>query len=146
MAAAAVCCYVVEVRAPASRRDRQLAWGWWVVAAAFTLLSLDELGSLHERVGEVSRLNLFAGRLISWVGVLAFPIAAVALLLLLFAWTRMRRSPSAFFLFVLGVLLLLTVPLQEHAEFSIPRMAGKAAEQLPRRRPPGYLVLEEGTR
>lgn len=107
----------------ADRRGRRCAHrphGWLVGAAMFALLSLDEAGSLHERINLLEATVGLPGALRinspGWVGVLAIPIGLAGAFLLAFAWCRVRRDPVAFVLMSTGTLLFLSVPIQEHIE------------------------------
>ena len=132
-------CWLLDRRYGRSRRDRLLGHGWVIVALLFAGLSLDEMGSLHERLPELLDVQLFQLR--NWVGVLIIPIAIIGLFLLAFAWFHVRQSRAASGLMILGVLLFLSVPLQEHLEhLSYEAAAGLAGYQ----RPALLLVLEEG--
>ncbi|MDQ3556935.1 MAG: hypothetical protein M3409_09180 [Gemmatimonadota bacterium] len=136
----AIATFFLDVRGSATPRDRRLAYGWWVIAALFAALSLDELGSLHERIGLLPGFNAFEDHLTDWVGVFALPTAAVALFLALFAWARLRRSWGAVAFFCGGLLLFLTVPFQEQMEAVLRESADPGLY----RRTPFHLVLEEG--
>jgi hypothetical protein len=96
-------------------------WGWLIVLAAFAGLSLDELGSLHERLGMLHRAGADAS---GWVYVLVVPIAAVALFMTAFAWFHLRRVPAAAGCFVLGTALFLSDPVFELIEMSLLRTGG----------------------
>jgi len=119
-----------------------LSLGWLILAAIFLLLSLDELGSLHERLGAL-RTSAPPGSVEraprGWVVLLALPIAVTAAFMTTFAWFRLRRCVPAFLLMVAGVLLFLTIPAQEVLEISLFSINGES------RRPPALSVLEEGT-
>lgn len=118
----------------------RLRLGWLALAAAFTLLSLDEIGSLHERVGMIVALNaasLAPGstQAVGWVYLLAVPIGAAALFMLVFAWMRFRRAPAAFALLAAGVLLYVSDPFLELLEQTLQQgTLGMLAQR----------VLEEG--
>src|SRR6185503_7449587 len=124
------------------RRERWLARAWIAVALVFALLSLDELGSLHERIGGVPSLNLVSGVEVGWVYILALPIALVGAGLLAFAWIRLRKHPLVCVLFAAGTLLYLAVPLLEHGENLVHEAAGWADDV---KRPVFDFVREEGT-
>jgi len=70
-----------------------LSLGWLILAAIFLLLSLDELGSLHERLGAL-RTSAPPGSVEQaprgWVVLLALPIAVTAAFMTTFAWFRLR--------------------------------------------------------
>ena len=136
---AAATCFALERRTPAGRG--LLSIGWLILAGVFLLLSLDELGSLHERIGAVRGVGSSAGESAppGWVVLLAPPIGVVAAFMAAFARARLRRFPAACALMLLGVALFLTVPLQELIEISLFSTLGAS------RRPALLSVLEEGT-
>ena len=115
--AAAGLAFVLERRIRRRAPDRTLAWGWLIVAGTFATLSLDEVGSFHERVGMIRHGAAAMG----WVYVLLLPIAAVGLFMLVFAYVRLRHAPAAAALFVAGTALFLSDPLFELAEMSMLR-------------------------
>ena len=95
---------------------KKLAGGWLIVSALFLLLSFDEMGSLHERIGMLSFLNPSGEGAMGWVVVLAIPIAAVTIYLAAFGWMRMRAVPHALLLFGMSLALLAANPLMELIE------------------------------
>ena len=104
-------------------------------------LSADEMGSLHERAlmlisvwrgGDGSSLKLLVGT----VGAL---IALPGFYFLLLLW---RQSRSALVLFLLAVVCLASVPMQETLEIAA---FNHAADQATFVRPIGLMVLEEGS-
>jgi len=116
----------------AGNRRHNLSWAsaWLVIAAALAALSLDEIGSLHERV------ELIKG----WPGrALISGIAAVyglAVAYSLFILYRSHVFASSARLISISVALLVTVPVQEYIQGQLTW--------------PGYLdvlrvVVEEGT-
>lgn len=117
--------------------ETALRGGWLIVAAAFAGLSLDELGSLHERLG---MLRYGGNHAAGWVYVLLIPIAAVGIFMLAFAWLRLRRVPAAAALFALGTILFLSDPVFELAEMSLLR-AGMGNDLAIHN---ALLVIEEG--
>lgn len=143
VAAACVVAFALDRRrVPGTRGARQLLdYGWIVLAAAFVALSLDEIGSFHERIGMVPVLNRASvmphqTTAAGWVVILALPIAAFALFMLAFGWLRLRRVPAALALLVGGVVLYLCDPLLEVLEQAV-KDRGGALLLLER-------VLEEG--
>ena len=103
-----------------SRQSRGvMRWGWLLVAAAFLTLSLDEIGSFHERVGMIRYLSPSHDRAMGWMFVLAIPIALVALFLLGFAWLHVRRAAGAFWWMAAGVVMFCANPIVEIAEMSL---------------------------
>jgi hypothetical protein len=151
VAAAMLLCFVLdrqEERLDAAVRPgtpaRVLTFGWLLLSLVFALLSLDELGSLHERIEDlpwVAALLPAVGGLGAWVAVLAIPIAVVGAGMLAFGWTRVRESPAAALCMTGAVLLFLSVPVQEHFEGGMRFASGEGRAW---RRPPIHAVAEEG--
>jgi hypothetical protein len=120
-----------------------LRFGWLGVATAFVLLSFDEIGSFHERVGTVGAFGGSAERPMEWVYVLAVPIALVAGFLAAFAWLHVRASPTAFWLIISGVALFAANPAVERVEMLL-LDRGAAADTPERLLHDVLLVFEEG--
>lgn len=140
VALAMTACFLVDREAGSGvHADASLAdYGWLMCAAVFVVLSLDELGSVHERIFFISAIPRVAG-LHGWTSVLAVPIGIVAAGLLWFAAVRVRRQPMAAFLMVLGILLFVSIPVQEHLE--VAKYYGADGD----RRPTWMFVAEEGS-
>lgn len=135
VAIAAVVAYALDRRHSHTGLERVVETGWLVIAACFALLSLDEIGSLHERLGMVTRGGSAAR---GWVYVLAVPIGVIGLLLAAFAWLRLRRAPAAAAFFVAGIALFLSNPVMELIEMSLLHGGGSM------RIHDTLLVVEEG--
>ncbi|WP_132055796.1 hypothetical protein [Pseudocnuella soli] len=120
--------------------QRVVSVGWLFMAAIFFLLSFDEMGSVHETIGDTS---VFA-TLSNGSGWFLFEILVglVGLLMVAFGWMRLRRVPLALVLFFAGVLMYLSNPFQEKLEINSYR---SAADPLLWKRPLGLLLLEEGS-
>lgn len=114
-----ILCLVVDGQDRESVRQGYLRYGWLLCAAIFTLLSLDEIGSLHERIGMMAVLNPLADHGLGWAKALALPIGFVALFMIAFSWVHLRRSPWTFYLMILGVVLFIVNPLFEVVEMAI---------------------------
>ena len=127
-------CYALDVRGRKSRGDRFLSWGWVLLAGLFCLLSLDEEGSFHERLGAVPGMNQF--------DVFVFPMVGVGLFLLMFAWARLRTSWLTLALLTLGFLTYLSVPIQERAEAVLEHSGMYSATW---HTPTRDVVIEEGS-
>jgi hypothetical protein len=140
VALAAVLAFATEMGTTANIREKwrlsPFSWGWLLVAAAFVALSLDELGSLHERIGMISR----GGGARGWVYVLALPILGVAAFMAAFAWVRLRQVPAALGLFAAGIALFLSNPIFEVFEMRLLH-AGRGADLIVHNT---LLVVEEG--
>lgn len=134
----AVLCAVAWRADPRSPADGGpvLPVGWLFLVGVFALLSLDEVGSLHERISGDPALAIGTPST-DWVKLLALPIAGVALLMGGFALANLRRRPLPFALLILSVILFAAVPLQEELELS-ERVAGE-------HRAVFEALLEEGT-
>lgn len=117
-------------------------WGWVLVGFVFVALSLDEIGSYHERIGMVTALSPSGDRAVGWVWVFAVPIVVVATFLLGFAWLHVRRAPGAFWWMAAGVLLFAADPLFEMAEMAL--FHGAPVGTPERRLHDILVVLEEG--
>jgi hypothetical protein len=113
------------------------SYGWLALAAAFAGLSLDELGSLHERLGMIRHAGAGAQ---GWVYVLGVPIVAMAGFMAAFAWVRLRRVPAALGLFAAGIALFVSDPIFELAEMTLLR-AGRGNDLAIHN---ALLVVEEG--
>jgi hypothetical protein len=120
-----------------------MRWGWLIVAAAFMALSLDEIGSLHERIGMIE-FAATGGRALGWVWALALPIVVVGMFLLTFAAVHVRRSVPAFRWMGAGVVLFLLNPVAEAAEMSIIHGDNAGQGTWPRLVHDALLVIEEG--
>ncbi len=121
VAVAACVAFGLERRTPRPGFDGWLSFGWLLFAAIFILLSLDEIGSFHERIGMMVKLNKvslepYAKGPVGWVYMLAVPIGIVGAFMLAFGWMRLRRVPAAFALLACGVGLYLSDPFLEMLE------------------------------
>src|SRR5687768_11249191 len=83
--------------------------GWLVMAFVFFLMSLDEMGSIHENAGKLTFLDVFGDR--GWQSVAAIPLGIIFIYMILFAWFSLRKSPATFCFLVLGSVLFLSIPV-----------------------------------
>ena len=136
--ATAILCAVAWHADPRPRDEggTVLPLGWLFLVGVFGLLSLDEVGSLHERLSGDPALAVGTPS-DDWVALLALPIAAVALVMVAFALANLARNPLPFALLILSVCLFASVPLQEELELS-EKLAGEG-------RPVVEALLEEGS-
>ena len=116
---------------------RILPYGWVVLAVAFAGLSLDELGSLHERV---SLLGTAAHPWLGWTVLLAL-LAGGGGFAIVFALVHLRRSWPTLVLLVMGVALFASIPVQESIESAMKQLAEDPAAW---QRPTAFVLLEEG--
>ena len=122
-------------------RDRTLSYGWLVLSMVFVTLSLDEIGSFHETIGDTAAFNSF-GSFSGWA-VFYIVVMAVGVFMLTFSLARLIRSKWSAVYAVAGLLLFLSNPLQENYEIAAFRAAPDPALWV---RPISLLLLEEGQR
>ncbi|HLV25442.1 MAG TPA: hypothetical protein VKZ41_03965 [Gemmatimonadales bacterium] len=121
-----------------SRHSRTLLHaGWVVLAVLFLGLSLDELGSLHERASTITRGPDEV--VVGWYALMAL-LWSVLLFMAAFGLLHVRRVRAAPILMVAGVLCFASIPFQEKIEIFAYRAVGAGWQ-----RPHGWLLLEEGT-
>lgn len=108
IAAVAVLCLLAE--GAGTSRGLSGPLGWSFVALLFAGLSLDELGSLHERLPEIEPS-------LTWVLWLGPFIVAVPVFLGIFGYVRLRHRLLSVGLLTLGIAAFCLVPLQEYLEF-----------------------------
>jgi hypothetical protein len=135
-------CFTLDQTRSLNLRDRYLSYGWIFFSGVFIVLSLDEVGSLHEEAGEIIALGFFGTYPSGWVFILSIPIVMVGISMLLFGWVHLRRVPLAFAFTIIGIGLFLSIPVQEYFEHKAWRAAPDYATW---RRPVFYLLLEEGS-
>jgi hypothetical protein len=82
VAIVAAFCFVADQQRYKAQPGRFFSYGWLFFSGVFGLLSLDEVGSFHERLGNNATFNLFGER-IDWLLYQA-AIGAVAVFMLLF--------------------------------------------------------------
>lgn len=136
-----VLCFVADRKYNQSHRDRYLSYGWLCFALIFALLSLDELGSFHERIGMIAAFNPSGERAVGWVAVLAIPIGLVALFMLTFGWMHIRRSLLAFGFAIAGIACFIVNPFLERMQMSI---VGANREDVLWQIHDASLIIEEG--
>jgi hypothetical protein len=147
---AAIVCVVVERQVA----DNSL-WGrrelsptgiaWAALAAGFLLLSLDELGSLHERLYEspalrqrLPEIDLLEG----WAAMFTAPLLLMAAVVFWTAWWDLRGVPRVIPLAAICVLLLLSAPIHEHFQVTSGASISHATAW---QRPAWQIVAEEGS-
>ena len=124
---------------------RILNYGWLLYAMAFTFLSFDELGSIHEYIGNFIAFKQ-AGKMVTaandsgWI-LFYVVVAIVSLFMFVFSIVRLKQVRWALPLMVTALLLYLSNPFQEYLEIASMRGAGDETWK----RPVYLLLLEEGT-
>lgn len=135
-------CYLIQRKSLTKRKDRNLAYGYLIFSGIFGLLSLDELASLHERLGNINALNPLGDYAPGWVALLALPIVLVAGFMIWFCLQQIKHAPIASFFAVAGILLFASVPVQEYFEMQ----AWQTVDYIDTwQRPIAFLLLEEGS-
>lgn len=120
VAIGSVIAFASDTKAPPQKGFlRWLHFGWLLFGALFAGLSLDEMGSLHERLGMLSQLNFWGQDVLGWAYVMAPAIVLVAVFMLAFGWLHVRRVRPAFWLIVLGVVLFVSDPVLEQVEMTL---------------------------
>lgn len=89
-------------------------WGWLIITAVFTMLSLDELGSLHENLSRLRSINATGTSTWEWVPTLPLLILVAGAMFGVVREMNWRTMP--FWLMTAGVMLFLTVPIHEYVE------------------------------
>ncbi len=135
-------CFAADIQRARSSFERFLSWGWVIFALLFWGLSLDEVGSLHEGIGLIPGLRSLGSGSLGWTSVLILPICGVGLFMLIFGWVQLKRYPRALLFLTLGVILFLSVPLQEKIEM---RVLASLADIAPGQRPIWHILVEEGS-
>jgi hypothetical protein len=135
----AVGCFLVDrAAAPRSARFARVQdFSWLAAAVGFAVLSLDEMGSLHERIEMAVAMGWSP---LAALEPLAVPsLAGAGALALLVLW-RARRRPLALVLMVLGGAVMLSVPVVEHRALQRLEQAPSGAWM----DEPGWTLAEEG--
>jgi hypothetical protein len=115
-------------------------YGWFFMSLFFLLLSLDEMGSIHENAGELASLDVMGDG--GWQSVVMIPLAAVLLYMGMFAFKHLRHYRLCLLLMATGMLLILTIPLHEYFEMRSWSASNYSPEW---RRPLWQVLFEEGS-
>ena len=137
-----ILCFLMDVQ---RLHNKLLSYGWLIYAAAFLLLSFDELGSVHEYIGNIAVFEK-AGKLVDKTGNSGWTffyvvVGMMSIFMLLFSLLRLRKVKWALPLLLIALLLYLSNPFQEFFEIESMRAAGDKAWQ----RPVHLLLFEEGS-
>ncbi len=135
-------CFRLQRQELVKGRENNLSYGWLLFCFLFALLSLDEIGSLHENIGQLNALNPHGDFPLGWVVILSIPIGCVAVLMLAFCWMQVKRAPWAVVFAVTGILLFVSIPVHEYFEV---RAMELSPNPLTWQRPVRFLLLEEGS-
>lgn len=133
-------CFMIDKKRFQTKADAYINAGWIILSLAFATLSLDELGSFHETIGDTALFEIF-GKSEGWQ-VFNIVIIVAGAFMILFSWVRLRRMPFATALMILGALLLLSNPMQENFEIETMRSSANPSQW---KRPVIFILLEEGS-
>ena len=133
-------CFTIDSKRFEKKADSYINFGWIILSLVFATLSLDELGSFHETIGDTGLFEIF-GKKEGWE-VFYILIMIVGGFMILFSWVRLKRVPLATVFMILGALLLLSNPLQENFEIETMQRSANPSQW---RRPVIFLLLEEGS-
>ncbi|MFT2010243.1 hypothetical protein ACMA1I_16330 [Pontibacter sp. 13R65] len=137
---AALLCFSADYQYYVSWKDRMLSYGWIGFSLIFALLSLDEVGSFHETIGDTAAFNVI-GNDLGWI-VFFVLVGLVALYMAGFVLLRLWSFKAALVPAMVGILFFASNPIQEHIEISAMRNAAADEVWL---RPTWLLLLEEGS-
>lgn len=140
-------CFVIDAQRYTSGKPHFLNYGWIIFTACFVLLSFDELGSIHEHIGDSAGFAAAGDAIGSGVDEPGWKlfyvlVALVGLFMLVFGVLRLRRAAWSLLFVIIGVLLYLSNPFQEHFEIQSMRNSVNPASW---RRPVYFLLIEEGS-
>lgn len=135
-------CFLTKRNFAATKQQKYFSYGWIAFAAIFSTLSFDEMASMHERLGGISSFNPLGDYPLGWIVLLSIPIGITIILMLWFCLREIKQAPLAVAFAVLGILLFVTIPLQEHFEVQEWHAAADRATWM---RPAYLLIIEEGT-
>ncbi len=130
----ALTCMLCFAAEPRGQDKSWLRFGWAISALMFAGLSLDEMGSLHEKIA-------IWNKSMSWFVLLVPFVIMIPIYMLFFGWIQIRRSRAGFVYTLLGVLCFSTVPLFEFFE----RNSLSATGQQLRNSHLFWQTMEEGT-
>ena len=135
-------CFHIQFKGAKLKSDKRLSYGWLFFLAIFALLSFDEVGSMHERIGSLTVLNPFSDYPLGWIFIFSVPIAVVGVFMIAFCLKQFKYSTVSAIFAIIGILCYLSLPFQEHIETTAWHSAEERAYW---QRPLYNLLLEEGT-
>ena len=138
----ATLCFISDRQYKTKQADKLLNYGWIIISLIFTLLSLDEIGSIHESIGRLSLFNKIGIYEALLSNTFYLVIGVIALFMVLFGWFKFKNNKWAMLLGLAGIALFITNPLNERFEWS--QVPDNVDLDLYKRNP-YFIVLEEGT-
>lgn len=141
-------CFIIDRLRLQKGFSSYLNIGWLILALIFAVLSFDELGSVHEYIGDYQVFKnvgkVFTGKESSGWFIFMALVGLVSIFMVAFGFLRLWVNKLSLLLLFTGVVLYLSNPFQEIYEIESYRAAliqnSKAYE-----RPVFFLLLEEGT-
>jgi hypothetical protein len=142
----ALVCFCIDSRRFKHGSPHLLNYGWIVFAGCFGLLSFDELGSIHEHIGNSLGFSdvgntMIGGDNSGWI-LFYILVAMVGFFMLFFSVVRLRNAPGSLVLLIVGLLFYLSNPFQESFEISSMNASNDVSQW---QRPLHLLIIEEGT-
>ena len=135
-------CYLLHKKTFTVKKEKNLSYGWLIFSVVFALLSLDEMASLHERLGNINQLNPLGDYPLGWVYLLAIPIILVIGFMLWFCLLQLKKAPWAAYFAIIALLLFASIPVQEYIEV---RQWHAVEDRAGWQRPVVFLIIEEGS-
>jgi hypothetical protein len=115
----AIICFVLDRQSSSmTRYNNFLSYGWVIISLIFKVLSLDEIGSIHESLGNMNFFRNLGVKEALLSNTFYILIILVSLFMAAFGFLRFKKNKWAMFFGIFGVLLFITVPLQERLEWS----------------------------
>jgi hypothetical protein len=114
----AIICFVIDRQNKMNRYNNFLSYGWVIISLIFAGLSLDEIGAIHESLGNIDFFRSLGIKEALLSNTFYILIALVGVFMTAFGFLRFKKNKWAMLFGILGVLLFITVPLQERLEWS----------------------------
>ncbi|RJP70900.1 MAG: hypothetical protein C4539_05695 [Ignavibacteriales bacterium] len=112
-------CFSADYLTASSRKERILSFGWVIFIYIFLLLSFDELGSIHEMIGQLFYVDSAKEIKAGWITTLAVPIGLAAFYMIAFGLLKFFQNPKLFFILIAGVTCYVVNPFLEKIEMNI---------------------------
>lgn len=142
VAIAALLCFFIDRQQKKSNFSGALDFSWLLFCLIFLTLSLDEMGSFHELIGESTLFRKIGfGEGAGW-NTFFLLLFLVAFYMITFFVSKIKTSRRSFVFLMIGTLLFLSNPIQEAIEISDYR---SAADPNSWKRPTLLLLMEEGS-
>jgi hypothetical protein len=141
-----ILCFSLDSRRFKHGTQHLISFGWLIFAFSFLLLSFDELGSIHEHIGDSFRVSnggdsMMADNNGGWV-IFYVLVAVIGLFMLFFSVVRVRHAPGSLTLLIVGLVFYLSNPFQESLEINSMNAASDISQW---QRPLYLLIIEEGS-